>query len=162
MSYYHLSSEERYVISYLVLADLSLREIGRRTGRHHSTISREIKRNRPTYADDAVYWYDAAQQYADQKKRKAHHWRRKSNPQLVHYVHRKLIDDWSPEEIIDTNAPCVQHLFLRRKTQCNRATNQCVTIGYKNAHSTRGHLSLEALMSNRQVQTCPMTNATHN
>ena len=28
MSYCHLSSEERYVISYLVLADLSLREIG--------------------------------------------------------------------------------------------------------------------------------------
>ena len=52
MSYCHLSSEERYVISYLVLEDLSLREIGRRIGRHHSTISREIKRNRPTYADD--------------------------------------------------------------------------------------------------------------
>ena len=29
MSYYHLSSEERYVISYLVLGALSLREIGR-------------------------------------------------------------------------------------------------------------------------------------
>jgi len=26
-------------------------------------------------------------------------WRRKSNPQLVHYVQRKLLDDWSPEEI---------------------------------------------------------------
>ena len=99
MSYYHLSSEERYVISYLVLDDLSLREIGRRIGRHHSTISREIKRNRPTYADDAVYWYDAAQQYADQRKAKARHWRKKSNKQLVHYVQNKLIDDWSPEEI---------------------------------------------------------------
>src|SRR5210317_761788 len=99
MSYCHLSSEERYVISYLVLSDLSLREIGRRIGRHHSTISREIKRNRPTYADDAVYWYDAAQQYADHRKAKAHHWRRKSNAQLVHYVQYKLSDDWSPEEI---------------------------------------------------------------
>ncbi|MGD9087135.1 MAG: IS30 family transposase [Desulfobacterales bacterium] len=99
MSYYHLSSEERYVISYLVLGALSLREIGRRIGRHHSTISREIKRNRPTYADDAVYWYDAAQQYADQRKTKARHWRKKSNKQLVHYVLSKLIDDWSPEEI---------------------------------------------------------------
>ena len=99
MSYCHLSSEERYVISYLVLSDLSLREIGCRIGRHHSTISREIKRNRPTYADDAVYWYDAAQQYADQRKAKAHHWRKQSNRQLVHYVQCKLIDDWSPEEI---------------------------------------------------------------
>jgi IS30 family transposase len=99
MSYYHLSSEERYVISYLVLDELSLREIGRRIGRHHSTISREIKRNRPTYADDAVYWYDAAQQYADQRKIKVRHWRRKSNKQLVRYVLSKLIDDWSPEQI---------------------------------------------------------------
>ena len=99
MSYCHLSSEERYVISHLALCDLSLREIGRRIGRHHSSISREIKRNRPTYADDAVYWYDAAQQYADQRKVKARHWRKKSNRQLVHYVQRKIIDDWSPEEI---------------------------------------------------------------
>ncbi len=99
MSYYHLSSEERYVISYLVLNDLSLREIGRRIGRHHSTISREIKRNQPTYADDAVYCYDAAQHYADQRKAKARHWRKKSNKHLVHYVQSKLIDDWSPEEI---------------------------------------------------------------
>ncbi len=44
MSYCHLSSEERYVISHLVLYGLSLREIGRRLQRHHATISQEIKR----------------------------------------------------------------------------------------------------------------------
>ena len=49
MSYTHLSSNERYVISHLVLYGLSLREIGQRLNRHHTTISREIKRNRPTY-----------------------------------------------------------------------------------------------------------------
>ena len=81
MSYCHLSSEERYVISHLVLYDLSLREIGRRLKRNASTISREIKRNRPTYADDAVYWYEAGQDYANQRKPIAHHWTRKSNPQ---------------------------------------------------------------------------------
>ena len=42
MSYTHLSSKERYVISYLVLYGLSLREISRRLNRHHSTISRDI------------------------------------------------------------------------------------------------------------------------
>lgn len=99
MSYCHLSSEERYVISHLVLYGLSLREIGRRLKRNASTISREIKRNRPTYADDAVYWYEPAQGFANQRKRIAHHWTRKSNPQLVHYVHGKLLEDWSPEEI---------------------------------------------------------------
>ncbi len=99
MSYIHLSSNERYVISHLVLYGLSLREIARRLNRHHTTISREIKRNRPTYADDAVYWYDAAQFYVDQRKRTPHHWARKSNAQLIHYVKRKLMQDWSPEEI---------------------------------------------------------------
>jgi IS30 family transposase len=99
MSYCHLSSEERYVIAHLVLYDLSLREIGRRIHRHPSTISREIKRNRPTYADDAVYWYEAGQDFANQRKHIAHHWSRKSNPQLVRYVQCKLIEDWSPEEI---------------------------------------------------------------
>ncbi len=100
MSYCHLSSEERYVISHLVLYGLSLREIGRRLQRHHATISREIKRNRPTYADDAVYDYDAAQYYADQRKRIAHHYVRQTNSQLIGYVKRKLNQDWSPEQII--------------------------------------------------------------
>ena len=66
MSYSNLTSEERYVISHLVLYGLSLRETGRRLNRHHTTIRREIKRNRPTYADDAVYWYDTAQFFIDQ------------------------------------------------------------------------------------------------
>lgn len=99
MSYSHLSSEERYVITYLVLNNLSLRKIARQLNRHHTTISREIKRNRPTYSDDAVYYYDIAQDFADQRKRIAHHWIRKSNTQLMHYVKCKLMQDWSPEEI---------------------------------------------------------------
>ena len=99
MSYSHLSSEERYVISHLFIYGLSMREIARRLKRHHSSISREIKRNRPTYADDAVYWYDAAQEYADRRKRIARHSVKKSNRQLCRYVRRKLIDDWSPGEI---------------------------------------------------------------
>ena len=44
MSYSNLTSEERYVISHLVLYGLSLREIGRRLNRRHTTIIREIKR----------------------------------------------------------------------------------------------------------------------
>lgn len=43
MSYQHLSEKERHVISHLQ-SSFSLREIARRLGRHHSTISREFKR----------------------------------------------------------------------------------------------------------------------
>ena len=99
MSYCHLSSEERYVISHLAIYGLSLRQIAQRLRRHHTTISREIKRNRPSYSDQAVYWYDVAQEFADRRKRKAHHWVRKSKHQLVRYVRCKLKQDWSPEEI---------------------------------------------------------------
>jgi len=98
MSYNHLTENERYVISHLVLYGLTFREIGLRLSRHHTTISREIKRNRPTYADDAVYWYGAAKAYTEERKRKARHAKRRSNSQLVRYVKAKLIEDWSPEE----------------------------------------------------------------
>lgn len=54
MSYTHLTLRERYVISHLKVAKFSVREIARR-GRHHTTISREIKRNGPTYPG-GVYW----------------------------------------------------------------------------------------------------------
>ncbi len=47
MSYVQFTSEERYVIYHLKLFKLTLREIARRLDRHHTTISREIKRNGP-------------------------------------------------------------------------------------------------------------------
>lgn len=99
MPYSHLALKERYVIYHLVLCGLSLREIGRRLNRHHTTINREIKRNRPTYADDAVYWDGAAQDFANERKCKPRHCRRHSNQPLVRYIRRKILADWSPEEI---------------------------------------------------------------
>jgi len=57
MPYVQLTSQERYVIYHLKLFKLSLREIARRLSRHHSTISREIKRNGPAFPT-WVYWHD--------------------------------------------------------------------------------------------------------
>ena len=99
MPYSHLALKERYVIYHLVLYGLSYREIGRRLGRSHTTISREVKRNQPTYADDAVYFHETAKKFADQRKCRPRHFQKQSIPWLVKYVNRKVQEDWSPEEI---------------------------------------------------------------
>jgi len=99
MPYHHLTIQERYVIYHLVLYGLSYREIGRRLKRHHTAISREVQRNRPTYADDAVYWHESAQQYANQRKYQPRHFAKRSIPGLLKYVRCKIQEDWSPEEI---------------------------------------------------------------
>jgi IS30 family transposase len=86
------------VISHLKLNGISLREIGKRIGRHHSTIRREIIRNGPLY-ESGVYWYDYAHVKAVERGKKPRHFKRKSHQRLVSYVEDKLKADWSPEEI---------------------------------------------------------------
>jgi IS30 family transposase len=71
MPYTHFTEKERYVISHMKLAGFSLRAIGRRLGRSHTSIMREVTRNRPTYADDAVYWYYATQPISEERQHQA-------------------------------------------------------------------------------------------
>lgn len=99
MSYTHIIERERYVISHMYMAGFSLRAIGRRLGRDHTSIMREIKRNRPTYADDAVYWYFATQPISEQRRHKARSYRRQNYRPLVEYIEDKLRLDWPPEAI---------------------------------------------------------------
>ncbi|KAB0663370.1 IS30 family transposase [Oryzomonas japonica] len=99
MSYTHLTEKDRYVISHLRSAKFSLREIARRLGRHHTSISREIKRNGPTYSPDAVYWYYFTQPVATQRRHQARSHHRQNNLSLVKYVDEKLRLDWPPEAI---------------------------------------------------------------
>lgn len=95
MSYEQLTSEERYVIAHLKIHKLSLREIGRRLGRHHTTIARELKRNGPLYG--GVYWYTFAQEKANARKACARHYRRRDHAPLFQYVTDRLREHWSPE-----------------------------------------------------------------
>jgi len=101
MPYTHLTENDRYVISHLTSAGFPLREIARRINRHHTTVSRELKRNNdPLYAD-TVYWYNWTHPEALKRRHKARHQRRRFNQRLVKYVQRKLTEEWSPKLIAE-------------------------------------------------------------
>ena len=72
MSHCHLTSRERFAIEQLLLYGLSRREIGRRLGRHHSTIGREIGRNGSCHAG-ASYNSDRGDRLA--LERRCRRWR---------------------------------------------------------------------------------------
>ena len=96
MSYTHLNQRERMCLFYLLQCGLSLRKIGRKLNRSHSTISRELKRNKRILG----YYCDrAAQSSAEKRKAIPRHTHRKSNEQLHDYVVKKLKLGWSPEII---------------------------------------------------------------
>lgn len=98
MPYTHLTPRDRYVISHLKVAKFSLREIARRLGRHHTTISRELKRNGPTYPG-GVYWYYFIEPGIQRKRHQPRSFRRQCHSPLVEYVETKLLADWPPEAI---------------------------------------------------------------
>jgi len=99
MSYSHLSENDRYVIGHMASADFSIREIARRLKRHHSTISRELRRNDNPLYEDNIYWHDWVNPEAFKRRHKARHYRRSSNHDLANYLKNKLKEDWSPEII---------------------------------------------------------------
>ena len=96
MSYQHITLKERYVIYHLRLMRLSFREIGRRLERHHTSISREVKRNGPIRG---VYWDQSANDKAIERRKLPRHTRKLSHKALVGYVHTQLRQDWSPATI---------------------------------------------------------------
>src|SRR5512136_159983 len=99
MSYTHLTEKERCAITYLRMTKVSMREIARRLGRHHASISREIRRNGPIYDPCAVYWYSAAHLRAVRRRQETHICRRQSHQPLIEFVEEKLRLDWPPEAI---------------------------------------------------------------
>ena len=97
MSYTHLTSNDRYVIYHLIVYGLGYREIARRLGKHHTTISREVKRN---WKYQGRYWHMVAQKEAESKKCIARHTRKQSHKKLYNHVIHRIRNDWSPEEIV--------------------------------------------------------------
>ena len=142
MSYTHIIEKERYVISHLKSAKFSLREIARRLGRHHTSIGREIKRNGPTYAPDAVYWYHFTHPVAEKRRHKARSYRRQNHQPLVEYVEDKLRLDWPPEVIaarIRIDYPKDENMRISHETIYSWAYLDASQGGDLHTHLRRRH-----------------------
>ncbi len=92
-----LSHAEREEIAVLLAQDLGVREIGRRIGRPHTTVAREVARNRNR---DGTYRALTAQQRAEDRARRPKPGKLATNARLRAYVVDKLTSQqWSPEQI---------------------------------------------------------------
>ena len=101
----NLSFQDREEIAVGIAAGESDAQIGRRIGRSMSTISREITRNAPRYADGFVrrhrYRASSAQAKAEARARRPKVAKLVAHPRLHAYVQDKLEcrEHWSPEQI---------------------------------------------------------------
>ena len=96
-TYTQLFSEERDKIAILRAQGHSLEKIAQAIGRHKSTVSRELKRNKsPIYN---VYLPHKANIRAKERKHNAGKRKRLKYPMIQKYVLQKLKLGWSPEQI---------------------------------------------------------------
>jgi IS30 family transposase len=99
MKYRQLAQEERYLIAVYLRLGLSLSAIARELGRHPSTVSREVRRNRTRY--DGAYRPEKAQKYARGRLRRCRRKRRFTVEDLA-LVESYLKEKWSPDQIATT------------------------------------------------------------
>jgi IS30 family transposase len=94
--YRHFDHKERTLIYWWRKENLSLREIGRRLRRSHTSVSRELRRNR--WCSQGYFPRGAQILAAARLRRRAKRDRLKSKQVRV-YVHEKLSIGWTPELI---------------------------------------------------------------
>ena len=89
MSYVQLTLYERFAIYQFHVAQFGVREIARRLNRHHSTISRELKRNRATLPG-ARYDITFAHDQTLTRRQRARRHRRVSDANMRLAVHDSI------------------------------------------------------------------------
>ena len=96
MRYKHLDHKERTLIYWWQKEKLTLREIGRRLRRSHTSISRELRRNGWSRKP---YFPRGAQRLADSRLRRRAKRERLKSQRVREYVHQKVPLGWTPELI---------------------------------------------------------------
>lgn len=98
MKYQQLTLEERVLISHLLGQGLNQSEIARHLGRHRSTISRELSRNRCRLYDDS-YRHSRAHRKTVARRRRSRRNRHYTHQDLA-LVRKLLRQHFSPEQIV--------------------------------------------------------------
>jgi transposase, IS30 family len=91
----HLTLREREFLDRLWEKGLTKTKIAELLGRHHSTISRELRRN----SRQGEYRPERAQQLADKRRRKCRRPRKLDDAETHAYVRERLEKRWSPDQI---------------------------------------------------------------
>ncbi len=114
----YLCFAEREEIALLNAQNHGVREIARRTGRDPSTISRELRRNAATRADQRGYRAGVAQWKAQQAAKRPRAAKLARNPRLREYVEHKLageVTDARGRPIAGPNVPWAARRHGRRQ-----------------------------------------------
>ena len=98
MKYQQLTLEERVLISHLLGQGLNPSAIASAIGRHRSTISRELNRNRCRLSDDS-YRFSRAHRKTIARRRRSRRNRHYTDQDLA-LVRKLLRQDFSPEQIV--------------------------------------------------------------
>ena len=96
MTYYQITSEERYTIAALRREGFCSAEIARRLGRHRSTISREVTRN--SSRSDGCYRPSKAIERTNGRRARSRRNQYFTKADFA-LVEKKLKADWSPEQL---------------------------------------------------------------
>lgn len=120
IKYTQLSLQERELIFLYQNLGKTHREIGRLLSRHHTTIIREINRNRKggeTRVGQSTYSVVIAQSLTSTRRQQAKVGTRKLDDAcLRNFVIRKLGMGWSPEQIAGRLARVTPHLSISHET----------------------------------------------
>lgn len=95
MTYQQVTENQRYIIAHLRTQGKSVPEIAKETGRHRSTIAREINRNRSSDGRYQPYIAQEIAAYRRSKSRRNSHFKAKDWKLVLD----RLNEDWSPEQI---------------------------------------------------------------
>lgn len=152
MVYRQLRVEEREIIATMNQQGHSQAAMARALGRHPSTISRELQRNRPR----SCYTASFAQGLTHRRRILAGRMRRKFEQQEIRAaVQQRLKDDWSPEQIEGrTKRQCADdpQCWISRQTIYNSIRRD------DHGHPLKKHLRRHPMRKRRKQKerTCPL------